>query len=109
MTHGLALRPFFTALRASRPAASMTDGFEVFVHDVIAAIVTAPWSSVNFWPSSSDDRGRLRAPSSGAWLWWWCVWRAVLVLGRVSGRVGCRERLRALEVDQVVVDVGVVR
>ena len=30
----------------------MTDGFDVFVHDVIAAIVTAPWSSVNFSPSA---------------------------------------------------------
>ena len=30
-THGLAVRPFATALRASSPAPSMTDGFEVFV------------------------------------------------------------------------------
>ena len=32
----------------------------------------------------------------------------VLVLGRVPGRVGCREGLGALEVDEVVVDLGVV-
>ena len=31
----------------------MTLGFEVFVHEVIAAIATAPWSSVNCAPSSS--------------------------------------------------------
>ena len=31
----------------------MTDGFDVLVHDVIAAIVTAPWSSSNSVPSSS--------------------------------------------------------
>jgi hypothetical protein len=29
------------------PAAIMTDGFDVFVHDVMAAIATAPWSIVN--------------------------------------------------------------
>ena len=37
------LRPRVRALRATRPAAIMTDGFDVFVHDVIAAIVTSPW------------------------------------------------------------------
>ena len=51
LTHGLALRPFLLALRASRPAASMTDGFDVLVHDVIAAMATAPWSIVNSRPS----------------------------------------------------------
>ena len=44
-THGLAVSPRSTAFRASRPAATITDGFDVFVHDVIAAITTAPWSS----------------------------------------------------------------
>ena len=41
-THGLRVRPRSTALRASRPAATITDGFEVLVHEVIAAITTAP-------------------------------------------------------------------
>ncbi len=42
LTHGFVLRPLATALRASRPAASMTLGLDVFVHDVIAAITTSP-------------------------------------------------------------------
>ena len=44
LTHGLEVRPFSTALRASRPAASITLGFDVFVQDVIAAMTTWPWS-----------------------------------------------------------------
>jgi hypothetical protein len=43
-THGLRLRPRSTALRASRAAPIITCGFDVLVHDVIAAITTAPWS-----------------------------------------------------------------
>src|SRR3954453_18529842 len=42
LTHGFVLSPLATALRASNPAASMTLGFEVFVHDVMAAITTSP-------------------------------------------------------------------
>ena len=52
-THGLDSRPRATALRASRPAAIITDGFDVFVHEVIAAITTCPWSSSVSVPSSS--------------------------------------------------------
>ena len=44
LTHGLTVRPRCTALRANRPAPSITDGFEVFVQLVIAAITTWPWS-----------------------------------------------------------------
>ena len=51
-THGLDCRPRSTALRASRPAAIITDGFDVLVHDVIAAITTWPWSSSVSRPSS---------------------------------------------------------
>src|SRR5437763_10693392 len=39
-THGLTLRPRAAALRASRPAPTITLGFDVLVHDVIAAITT---------------------------------------------------------------------
>src|SRR5215470_12285885 len=53
LTHGAALSPRATALRASNPAASITDGFDVFVHDVIAAMTTWPWSSSTFVPPSS--------------------------------------------------------
>ena len=41
-THGLTSRPRSTALRANRPAASITDGLEVLVQLVIAAITTRP-------------------------------------------------------------------
>ena len=51
MTHGLGLRPFATALRAMRPAAIMTEGFEVLVHEVIEAIATSP-----FWMSKSPRK-----------------------------------------------------
>src|SRR5437762_8561447 len=50
LTHGCCVSPFATALRASRPAPSMTLGFEVFVHEVIAAITTWPWSIWNVEP-----------------------------------------------------------
>ena len=52
LTHGLRCRPRSTALRATRPAASITEGFDVFVQDVMAAIVTAPWSSVTSSPEA---------------------------------------------------------
>ena len=39
-------------------ARSSRDGFEVFVHDVIAAITTWPWSSVVSVPSVERDRDR---------------------------------------------------
>ena len=41
-THGLATRPRSTALRASRPAAIITEGLEVLVQEVIEAIETMP-------------------------------------------------------------------
>jgi hypothetical protein len=53
LTHGFVVRPFSTALRASRPAPSMTVGFDVFVHDVIAAMTTCPWSRSPNGPAST--------------------------------------------------------
>ena len=41
-THGLTLSPRSTAFFASSPAASITAGFEVLVHEVMAAITTSP-------------------------------------------------------------------
>ena len=52
-THGFRVRPFSTALRASRPAPTMTLGLEVLVQLVIAAITTRPWSNSNEVPSAS--------------------------------------------------------
>jgi hypothetical protein len=42
LTFGLTPSPFSTAFFASKPAASMTLGLEVLVHEVIAAIKTSP-------------------------------------------------------------------
>ena len=42
LTHGFACSPFSTAFFATRPAASITEGFDVFVQEVIAAITTSP-------------------------------------------------------------------
>src|SRR5262245_5730816 len=41
-THDFVARPFSTAFFASRPAATSTDGFDVFVQLVIAAMTTDP-------------------------------------------------------------------
>ncbi len=41
------MRPRSTAFFASSPAASITDGFDVFVQLVIAAMTTDPWSSTS--------------------------------------------------------------
>ena len=51
-THGLLARPASTALRASSAAATITDGLEVLVQEVMEAMVTAPWSSTNEVPSA---------------------------------------------------------
>src|SRR5215469_3625405 len=51
-THGLRSRPASTALRASSAAPTITDGLEVLVHEVIAAITTEPWSTAVLVPSS---------------------------------------------------------
>src|SRR5215213_332173 len=52
-THGLRCSPRSTAFFASSAAPTMTDGLEVLVQDVIAAITTAPWSTSVSVPSSS--------------------------------------------------------
>src|SRR5664280_822684 len=52
-THGLEVRPRSTAFLASSAAAIITDGLEVFVQLVIAAMTTAPWSSSTWAPLSS--------------------------------------------------------
>ena len=50
LTQGFTLRPLATAFRASSPAATITDGFEVLVQLVIAAITTDPSESSPLWP-----------------------------------------------------------
>ena len=54
-THGLRSRPRSTAFFASSPAAIITDGLDVFVQLVIAAITTEPCSSSKVSPSISTS------------------------------------------------------
>src|SRR5215467_13809616 len=51
-THGLRDSPRSTALRASKAAPIITCGLDVFVHDVMDAITTEPWSISYVEPSS---------------------------------------------------------
>src|SRR5579875_3771214 len=51
-TQGLRARPASTAFLASSAAPTMTDGLDVLVQDVIAAMTTAPWSSTPLPPSA---------------------------------------------------------
>src|SRR3954447_20404065 len=55
-TQGFGFSPLACALRATSPAATSTDGFDVFVQEVIAAITTSPWVSSKFFPSTLTDR-----------------------------------------------------
>src|SRR5437867_13031515 len=52
LTQAGTCNPRSTAFFASSPAAIITDGLEVFVQLVIAAITTEPWRSSQSWPSS---------------------------------------------------------
>ncbi|MNH12345.1 hypothetical protein D3C79_718840 [compost metagenome] len=54
-TQGLVRSPLFTAFFANRPAAIITLGLEVLVHEVIAAITTAPLCSSCSWPLRVKD------------------------------------------------------
>ena len=64
-THGWLDRPRSTAFLATSAAATITDGLDVLVQDVIAAMATAPWSRSNSTPSAVTTRvgldGRLTA------------------------------------------------
>src|SRR3954471_20677258 len=68
LTHGFTVRPRSTAFLATRPAASITEGFDVLVQLVMAAITTWPWSSSNVVPSSNFTVTALygRSPLGGA-------------------------------------------
>src|SRR5581483_1491742 len=66
LTHGFTSRPLSTALRASRPAPIITDGLDVLVQLVMAAMTTWPWSSSNSVPSARRTGTRLDGR------WWVC-------------------------------------
>ena len=51
-THGLRCKPFSKAFFATKPAAIITLGLEVLVHEVIAAITTAPFFNCKSCPST---------------------------------------------------------
>jgi len=53
LTQGRVAKPRATAFSASRPAASITEGFEVLVQEVIAAITTEPWRRRQATPPTS--------------------------------------------------------
>ena len=57
LTHGLVARPRSTAFLASRPAATITEGFEVLVQLVIAAMTTEPSRSVGRALDDIDSLG----------------------------------------------------
>ena len=57
LTHGLERSPRSTAFLASRPAATMTWGFDVFVQLVMAAITTSP-SCIWWWGAAAGSRRR---------------------------------------------------
>src|SRR5262249_23677201 len=62
LTHAGACKPRSTAFFASSPAAISTDGFEVFVQLVIAAITTLPCFSALF--TSADTCSSTRGSST---------------------------------------------
>src|SRR5262249_11211163 len=74
LTHGLAVRPRAAAFFAKTPAATITDGFDVFVQLVIAAITTDPScncpggavsGSGGFAPNGPDARTSGRPAAAG--------------------------------------------
>src|ERR1700733_8825121 len=97
-THGLRSSPASTAFLATSAAPIMTDGLDVFVHDVIAAITTDPWSTdvvvASFSVTSTGAEARLLGPLSG--------YHAVLFRGE---RVRRRERVGDLLIQAVQLDV----
>src|SRR5215470_6595936 len=70
-TQGLRASPASTAFLASSAAPTITNGLDVFVQEVIAAITTDPWSTLVWVPSSSvtgtgEDGRSSRPPETGS-------------------------------------------
>src|SRR6266545_4831534 len=70
LTQGLRFRPRSTAFLATSAAPTMTDGLDVLVQEVIAAMTTEPWSTSHSVPSSrvtlTGLLGRPIGPLAGA-------------------------------------------
>ena len=71
-TQGFEVRPRSTAFFASSAAPIMTCGFEVLVHEVIAAMTTWPWSISVSVPSSIVTFVGLEARSPTLPVVLWC-------------------------------------
>src|ERR1044072_5890795 len=84
-THGLRCRPRSTALRASRAAPIITDGLDVLVHEVIAAIATAPWAGSKALPSKVTVVALLVRPSARYAAEWWSCGLPLLPLPDAAG------------------------
>ena len=84
-TQGLTLSPRSTAFRASRPAPTSTYGFEVLVHDVMAAMTTLPCLSANFEPSSDVSTAASSSTAGGV-----CAGAALALRFRRDGHLGKR-------------------
>src|ERR1019366_231443 len=69
LTHGLTLRPRSTARRATRPAAIITEGLDVLVHEVIAATAAAPTPRTSKGSRPSASRKAPRVPESETRSW----------------------------------------
>ena len=62
LTQGLVVMPRSTAFLASRPAATITDGFEVLVQLVMAAITTEPsWRAAAAGSAATSTSGSATA------------------------------------------------
>ena len=101
-TQGLRARPRSIALRASRPAPTITLGLEVLVQLVIAAMTTRPWSSSTVGAVLEGDLDRVAAARAATVAAGAADGRprlaalVVVVLGRrVGGREGLLDRLVA--------------
>src|SRR5215469_13136359 len=67
LTHGLRSSPASTAFFASSAAPTITEGLDVLVQDVIAAMTTEPWSTDVWVPSSRvTSAGRVGLPAGPA-------------------------------------------
>ena len=78
LTDGSTISPRSTAFFASKPAASMTLGFEVLVQEVIAAMTTSPWPRSS--KRSGNSSGGISSMRSG-------VGRLFIISISVSGLV----------------------
>ena len=108
LTHGLRSSPFSTAFLASRAAPIITEGFEVLVHEVIAAIDDRAVVDLELRAVLQRDPGRVRraVDPAGALVVVPVVRRARAVAalgvrGRVAGREGLVARLVDLRLDAV--------